>query len=552
GNFGSLASLRAYEPVGKELEKSADALDAKFGVAGEAALGFAGAIIGVGAAAAGITHEMLDLAQSIENTAAATGLSTDTVQQFGEVAKEMGVDAGSLEMAFSRMQSQLGEFVATGSAAGSGSQYFVRVLRQLNVALTDARGNLRPVNDVLGDFYDELQKIPNQGERAALEMAALGTRGRVVAQVFNEAQREGLSYRDMLAKIQGSGVVLTDAQLDSLTQAKSKWDEVGRSIRGAWTQLKLFTSQAVIHPLSTAGNLVAYGAVTGAVVTNDTAGAGLPAGGSGAATAQGAENVLALGANQQVIEKLRDRLELLKAGGAEQLQLRQAEAKYAAAVKQHQTALAAQYKEEIADIKQIIALQSAKRAATPKNTEALARQAKAQQEAAAREATAQARSAAASDLEVQRASLALQQTALDQSYERKEITVGQYYAKLKQLAAQGAADEIAALTKERDAELAFAAAHADSEGAAARQSAAGIAAKIQTAQIEAQTAALKLQGQQYRANVEAMNEMMRQGEAAYRELDKGADDTKKKTGEAANNFKLFGSAMADSLQQISG
>lgn len=360
GSLGSVLSVRAYEPIGKFAEEAGGKLDEFLGAAGPAILGFTGALVGLGVAAAAVTHHMIDMAQSIENTAAATGLSTDQVQEFTEVAREMNIDAGSLEMAFARMQSQIGEFAATGSATGSGSQYFVRIMREYGVALTDVDGKQRNVNDVLADFYDKMQNVSDVNKRTALEMAAFGTRGRVIAQMFAQAQREGISYRDMLKEIDASGVVLSEDQVGGLEKTKEGWDKITRSIHGAWTQLGLFITQAATHPLSTAANLAAGGAVGGMLMTNAAAGLGSGAKPAAAGGPPGVPQEV-LAANQTAIEKLQQRVALLKAGGEMQLQLQQAEAKYATAVKMHQNDLAKQYAEEIADLKQIIALQAGKK-----------------------------------------------------------------------------------------------------------------------------------------------------------------------------------------------
>ena len=117
GNFGSMASLRAYEPIGKMLREErrfaghevwrGRRSDARFHRRGYCRRG------------GRPRHHFQDAgpgAVGRERTAAATGLSTDQVQEFTEIAKEMNLDAGSLESAFARINSQLGEFVATGSA----------------------------------------------------------------------------------------------------------------------------------------------------------------------------------------------------------------------------------------------------------------------------------------------------------------------------------------------------------------------------------------------------------------------------------------------------
>ena len=173
------------------LEESAGELEEKFGGAALAIGGTAAAVAALGAIAVGVTHHMMELAQSIDNTAAATGLSRKEVQEYSELAKEMGLDAESVEMAFSRLEGQLGEYITTGGRASSGSQLMTRTLLDLNVQLEAAPGKARHINDVLIDFYEVLSKIPDQSTRTVLEMEVLGTRGKVIAEMFEEARRRG-------------------------------------------------------------------------------------------------------------------------------------------------------------------------------------------------------------------------------------------------------------------------------------------------------------------------------------------------------------------------
>lgn len=378
GGMGGMLSVRAFEPVGKFAEEGAGKLEAAFGSAIVPIAGAAAAIAALGVAAAGVTHHMMELSQSIENTAAATGLSTKQVQEYNELAKEMGVDEGSLQMAFARIQTQLGEFISTGRAAGNGSQNFVRIMKEMGVALTDAQGKLRPVNDIVGDFGDKLSKIPDAETRAALEMAALGTRGRVLAQVMEEAAREGLSLRDALSSIDKSGNVIPDSQLDNLMKAKRHWDDLMRSIRGVKTEFEGFIAESLTSwkglERGAATVVAAFLPLTSKfgqslVDKYFPEGGGANKGGPGA----GGNPMLM----QQIAaenEKLQERASILRAGGQMQLQLNQAEDAYSMAVASHAIAMATNntelagqkqleiqgYAQEISSLKEIIALEQKK------------------------------------------------------------------------------------------------------------------------------------------------------------------------------------------------
>lgn len=378
--LGGALAIRAYEPIGKLAEEGAGKLEGEFGSAAVAIGGTAAALAGLALVAGEVTHHMMDLAQSIENTAAATGLSTTQVQEFNELAREMGIDAGSLEMAFARMQAQLGEFaVSSGKAAGSGSQYLVKTLKEMGVALQDADGSMRPTEQILSDFYDQLQKIPDASTRTAIEMAALGSRGRVLAEVFEQARREGISLQDALKSIDASGAVLTPSELEDLEKAKEDWDKISRAIEGAKTQLGLFIGESLTSLKGFAEGAAAIGEnilfgenplefrkKLDAFLNPEKAKAGV--------NVNPFINPAELLQITQGNTELSKRLDVLRAGGELQLQLNQAEASYNGALKQQASLITAlkpaeaaemtpaieAYFTEISLLKDIIALQKQK------------------------------------------------------------------------------------------------------------------------------------------------------------------------------------------------
>lgn len=443
GNFGSALALRAYEPIGKELEQGAGALEEKFGGAALAIGGVIGAIVALGAVAFGVTHHMMELAQSIENTAAATGLSTRQVQEYTELAKEMDVDAGSLQMAFSRIQSQLGEFISTGKTAGTGSQNFARVMRELGISLTDAGGKLRPVNEIVGDFADALAKIPDAETRAALEMEALGTRGRVLAQVIEQANREGLSLRDTLASIDKSGNVIPDSQLDNLMKAKEHWDDMMRAIRGAKTELEGFIAESLTSLRGAAkgaatiiSSVMFVGAPIGLInkLIPENSGSDLSKGGAGG-------NPLLVNQLGEENDKLRERAELLRAGGQYQLDLKKAEEAYAAALNSGDIEQIKAYSTQIGLLHEVIGLEAEKKKKHDTEHSPL--------EAAQKADLALALKQQQDLLEIGKATAAQREEIEKGEYYRGIVSIAQYYADRRKAIADGAAQEIAVLQTER-------------------------------------------------------------------------------------------------------
>ncbi|MGH9712651.1 MAG: hypothetical protein ACRD5M_05055 [Candidatus Acidiferrales bacterium] len=228
------------------LSKTFSAITETIGPATLAVGGFGLALGTVAAVSLAVTHHMMETAQSIENMSAATDLSTKQVQEYNQLAKEMDLDVGALTNVFSRLQVQLGEYITKGKSADESTQSFVKVTSELGVKLADAQGKLRPINDIIGDFSEKLRLIPDAASRTALQMEAVGVRGKILAEAMNIANVEGKSLKQILDEIGASKVVIDDRQIQRLLEAKEKWDELKRAIEGAKIETEGFIAGSVL------------------------------------------------------------------------------------------------------------------------------------------------------------------------------------------------------------------------------------------------------------------------------------------------------------------
>ena len=194
--------------------------------------GLTAAFTGLVGVAALVTKGLADTAQAINNTAAATGLSTTQVQIYDRLAKEMDLDSGSLTNAFARLQAQIGEFVTKGKTADESTQNFIRVLNQFGISVKDSSGHLRNINDIISDFANVVQALPDKNAAAALTMEAFGTRGKILAQIINQATLEGKSYKETVDGIAQSGIPIPESHVQNLQKAKNAWDKLWESAAG--------------------------------------------------------------------------------------------------------------------------------------------------------------------------------------------------------------------------------------------------------------------------------------------------------------------------------
>jgi hypothetical protein len=311
------------------------------------------------AAALAVTHNMAETAHSINSVAAETGLNTTQVQEYNELAKEMNLDASSLVNAFARLDSQLGKYLLTGKSADESTQQFVKVAKILGVSLEDSAKNIRPINDIIGDFGDKLQTIPNAGIRAEIATDAFGIRAKVLAEAMNLAAAEGKSLRDVLTTIGGSDVIIPEGQVQDLDRARGKWEELSRAVRGYVTDVKEGIAGGVLGAADFFSDVAHLPATIGSRL-NSLHYFGFATSGAGAAAtgASGAQNILAsVNAQRATNDLLVKRAELIKAGGQSEYELLQAEKNYAEAVKTSSGADAVKYANQIASLKAVVDLE---------------------------------------------------------------------------------------------------------------------------------------------------------------------------------------------------
>lgn len=319
--------------------------------------GLTAALAAVGITAVSVTKVMGDLGQEIRNTAAATGLSVAQVQQFTELAKETGLETGSLTTTFARLQTQIGEYITKGKSAEESTQAFVKVLNSQGIALKNSDGSIRGVNDILEDFSEKLAGISDEGKRTALTLEAFGSRGRIIAQLFSQASLEGKSFAQVLKEAGDRSGNFSESQINDLALAKTKWDEWTGGVIGS-----LKVAGLAIEEFTLSSNKLS---ILGQLLTGNIAGAGVDLlGERGSASKAGPLDsgfAAAAAARARFAQELNDQLlrraEIIKDGGKAQLELSEAEKNYASAIKDGHGEAAKGYADEIARLKTVIDLQ---------------------------------------------------------------------------------------------------------------------------------------------------------------------------------------------------
>lgn len=155
-----------------------------------------------------------DLAERLDVTAT-------TIRRFGFAAQGAGLDLDAAATSLGFLQRNLGEARIKGGEAAQG-------FAKLHVALKDAHGQARPLDDVILDVADGLAKLPDQQQRAAVTMQIFGREGRAILPVLAKGSK---AIRDMFAEADELSDGLGDKFYEDAKRAREEGEKFGFALQ---------------------------------------------------------------------------------------------------------------------------------------------------------------------------------------------------------------------------------------------------------------------------------------------------------------------------------
>ena len=164
-------------------------------------------------------------AETIQNFAKATGLSTDAIQGLQAAAKDAGVDFGTVESAINKMTVTIGK-------ANSGVAAAVQPFDQLNIKLSDFK-KLSP-DQQFNLLITKLAGIESPAQRATTGVQLFGKQFQEIEPLIEEVNEKGLqSYIDHLREI---GVLMDGETVASVKDVGDQMLELKQRAEGLTTQ----------------------------------------------------------------------------------------------------------------------------------------------------------------------------------------------------------------------------------------------------------------------------------------------------------------------------
>jgi len=170
-----------------------------------------GAITGL----AGLVQSGIGIGDMLSDTALKLGVSATSLQLYGEVAKQVGVDTEALQSSFSKLNIKVGEALTGNSAAIESFANLGISVQQLAALSPEQRFNL--VADAIG-------RIPDVAVRASEAVDLFGKGGAAIAQSLGDI---GIKSEELSARWIALGAVISEENIAAAGGVQDRIDLMG-------------------------------------------------------------------------------------------------------------------------------------------------------------------------------------------------------------------------------------------------------------------------------------------------------------------------------------
>lgn len=197
------------------------------------AAGAIGATLGVvGGIAMSSANKLANYVEQVTDLADATGISTKTIQVFGEAAKMSGETFQDASQSINLFYRQLG-------SAKSGSKDAVQTFTNLGISIKDSNGNFKDGETILLEVADKLTLISDKTDRASYLQDLFGRSGIKMSETIERLAKE---YNPLLNNLDRFNLLIDDSKRDQV----EKYLKTTREWKTAWEGLSQAIGQKVL------------------------------------------------------------------------------------------------------------------------------------------------------------------------------------------------------------------------------------------------------------------------------------------------------------------
>lgn len=180
-------------------------------------------LVALGAGLVTLAKQTGDYADTLLDLSEITGMTTDSLQEWRNVARVAGVDSDALSDAVSGLSMRI-----RGISEESGAGY--RAAQRLGVSFKDANGNLRDTDSVMSDLIGALGQMESGLERASLANDLFGRRAELIIPVLGMSRQEIDALR---AEAHEMGVVMSGEALESANDFRIQMEQFQERVAAA-------------------------------------------------------------------------------------------------------------------------------------------------------------------------------------------------------------------------------------------------------------------------------------------------------------------------------
>ncbi|WP_100373072.1 peptidoglycan DD-metalloendopeptidase family protein [Bacillus sp. FJAT-45037] len=195
------------------------------------------AVLGIGAAAAGVgvslfalTNKVTENADSIAKGAKKMGVSTDFYQEMDYWASQNGISQDIMENSLKRLNQRMGE-------AANGNKKYSNALTKLGVNMDGVREGTVSTEDAFAQSIQSLSEMTSEQEKSALAAELFGSK---MAQDLMPALQDGsLTIDEAKQKAEELGIVMSEDQLKAAEAFQDAQDDIKRAMGGVVNSIGL-------------------------------------------------------------------------------------------------------------------------------------------------------------------------------------------------------------------------------------------------------------------------------------------------------------------------
>lgn len=202
----------------------------------------------------------LQLADQLQTTANTIGINVESLQEYRFAAEEAGLTTAVLDNSMQR-------FIRRSASAANGTGAARDALKELNIQLRDASGNIRPVEELMDDVADAMAKVPTQADRLRLAFDLFGREGQAMVSMLAGGSK---GLREHADEAQRLGLVYSSDMVKGAADARREIDKMKQVITSEFAKVVLENADSLTKLADAIGKVISVSVKAGAYVADVT------------------------------------------------------------------------------------------------------------------------------------------------------------------------------------------------------------------------------------------------------------------------------------------